>query len=123
MTRWTFAIWSLTSWSSGARAALRSPGWRRPWSRLEVTAQRWVRLLDRLEQAPRSDDWPYEEPSAWGEILALLPEPAPTLLRLDAARLRDRLAGAWLGRCAGCMLGKPVEGWTHAQLRGYLELA
>ena len=80
-------------------------------------------LLDRLEQAPRSAGWSYEEPSGWGEILAQLPEAAPTPLRLDAARLRDRLLGAWLGRCAGCILGKPVEGWTHVRIRRFLELA
>lgn len=80
-------------------------------------------LLDRLEQAPRSASWPYQEPSGLGEILAQLPETAPTVLRLDEAQLRDRLLGAWLGRCAGCTLGKPVEGWTHEQIRRYLELA
>lgn len=37
--------------------------------------------------------------------------------------LRDRLLGAWLGRCAGCNLGKPVEGWRRARIREYLELA
>ena len=80
-------------------------------------------LLDRLEQAPRRDDWPYEEPSRLEEILALLPEPATAPLRLDEGQLRDRLSGAWLGRCAGCTLGKPVEGWTHEQIRRYLEPA
>jgi ADP-ribosylglycohydrolase len=80
-------------------------------------------LLDRLERAPRSAGWAYQEPSGWEEILSQLPAPAPTPPRLDAARLRDRLLGAWLGRCAGCILGKPVEGWTHAQIRRYLELA
>jgi ADP-ribosylglycohydrolase len=82
-----------------------------------------VELLDRLEQAPCSEDWPYEEPSRLEEILARLPETPPTPLQLDEAELRDRLLGAWLGRCAGCTLGKPVEGWTHDQLRRYLESA
>ena len=80
-------------------------------------------LLDRLERAPRSDGWPYEEPSGLEEVLAQLPDPPPALPRLDEGRLRDRLLGAWLGRCAGCTLGKPVEGWTHDQIRRYLELA
>jgi len=31
--------------------------------------------------------------------------------RLDTTLLRDRIAGAWLGRAAGCTLGAPVEGW------------
>jgi ADP-ribosylglycohydrolase len=78
-------------------------------------------LLDRLERAPRSEGWPYEEPSRLEEILAWLPEPSLTPLQLDEAMLRDRLLGAWLGRCAGCTLGKPVEGWTHDHLRRYLE--
>jgi ADP-ribosylglycohydrolase len=80
-------------------------------------------LLDRLERAPRAAGWPYEEPSRLEEILALLPEPPPTPFQLDEVELRDRLLGAWLGRCAGCTLGKPVEGWTHEQIRRYLELA
>src|SRR5262249_24130013 len=35
---------------------------------------------------------------------------------------RDRAHAAWLGRCAGCVLGKPVEGWTRETIREYLEL-
>jgi ADP-ribosylglycohydrolase len=80
-------------------------------------------LLDRLEQVPRSPDWPYEEPSRLDHILARLPETPTAPLRLDEGQLRDRLVGAWLGRCAGCSLGKPVEGWTHERIRRYLELA
>ena len=33
------------------------------------------------------------------------------------------MLGAWLGRCAGCLLGKPVEGWTADEIRRYLEHA
>jgi ADP-ribosylglycohydrolase len=82
-----------------------------------------VELLDRLERAPCAADWPYEEPSRLEEILARLSETPSTPPQLDDAELRDRLLGAWLGRCAGCSLGKPVEGWTHDQIRRYLESA
>ena len=39
--------------------------------------------------------------------------------------LADRILAAWLGRCAGCNLGKPVEGWgwNRAKLRDYLDQA
>ncbi len=37
------------------------------------------------------------------------------------AELRDRLLGAWLGRCAGCNLGKPVEMWHRDEIKTYLE--
>ena len=35
----------------------------------------------------------------------------------------DKVYGAWLARCAGCILGKPVEGWTRERIRAYLQAA
>ena len=80
-------------------------------------------LVDALAHTQRYADWPYEEPLAFTDIEASL-SPAPSLpvMRFDEAQLRDRLQGTWLGRCAGCNLGKPVEGWTRASIREYLEL-
>ena len=82
------------------------------------------RAHEALEATELRDDWPYVEPTALEDIQATLP-PMPELppLRLDDEALRDRLLGAWLGRCAGCNLGKPVEGWTRDRIRRYLELA
>ena len=39
---------------------------------------------------------------------------------LDDDQLYNRIYGAWLGRAAGCALGKPVEGWPKARIDGYL---
>lgn len=82
------------------------------------------RAHDALERSELRGDWTYEEPTALVDIRATL-RPGPELppLRLDDAAIRDRILGAWLGRCAGCNLGKPVEGWTRDRIRRYLELA
>lgn len=64
------------------------------------------------------------EPSDYDGILAArnknnnyhLPKPREE-------EMQDRILGAWLGRCAGCTLGKPVEGWPRQKIKEYLQAA
>ncbi|WP_129789754.1 ADP-ribosylglycohydrolase family protein [Promicromonospora panici] len=66
-------------------------------------------LLDELDARPAPSA--PEEPDEWDRIEALLP-PAPDLPRRPSgpdAAYADRVLGAWTGRAAGCLLGKPVE--------------
>ncbi|GAA3708826.1 ADP-ribosylglycohydrolase family protein [Nonomuraea antimicrobica] len=82
-------------------------------------------FLDELDATTRDERWARDEPEDLDGILATLPAAAP-VTAVGEAELRDRMLGAWLGRCAGCNLGKPVEygdHWTAAHLRDYLELA
>ena len=58
--------------------------------------------LDALPAAPAP-----HEPDDWDAILATLPA-APALPAAGPA-YGDRVLGAWTGRAAGCLLGKPVE--------------
>lgn len=61
---------------------------------------------------PIRPDFPFQEPSDLHAIRGLRPDgPRRLPLNLDDEALYDKLYGAWLGRCAGCALGKPVEGF------------
>ncbi len=41
---------------------------------------------------------------------------------LSDEALEDRTLGAWLGRAAGCMLGKPVEGWSREKIEDLMSV-
>ena len=69
-------------------------------------------LLDEVDALPRP--LAAEEPDGFDEILAQA-EPAPP--RPAAGDVEERIAGAWLGRAAGCVLGKPVENIPREGIR------
>lgn len=92
--RWADAGGATVLAPSGASATPAS-------AELRATARR---VLDELQglQRPSAD-----EPDEWEAIEALLPaQPEPSA---DRGAAFDRVHGAWLGRSAGCLLGKPVE--------------
>ena len=81
-------------------------------SDLEMT-----KLYDELISLPIDDSFNYTEPSTLEEIRSQRPEASRKLdLPYNEDALFDRMYGAWLGRVAGCALGKPVEGWNKAQI-------
>ena len=73
-----------------------------------------------LRKLRTKGDFAYDEPSHLAGIHAARQGKCHTwdVKRDDA--LLDRIHGAWLGRIAGCMLGKPVEGWSRDQIRSFL---
>ncbi|MBN1417720.1 MAG: ADP-ribosylglycohydrolase family protein [Planctomycetes bacterium] len=82
----------------------------------EATREDLEALLARAEALPSPLEG--EEPSDLPAIRGLRPEGPRRIERVFSFReLRDRVHGAWLGRCAGCQLGKPVENFTKAQVR------
>ncbi len=90
-----------------------------------ATGQEIAGLYDQLDHAALRADWDYQEPSALEDILAAAPGAPRAAAVPGPDELADRILAAWLGRCAGCNLGKPVEGWgwNRAKLRDYLDEA
>lgn len=72
----------------------------------------WAALWTRLQEAPMRSDFAFVEPSDLPGIHAERVAATRQLsLSLSDQVLSDRMLGAWLGRCCGCALGKPVEGF------------
>ncbi len=82
------------------------------------------RMLDELDAWPdRSDPSHPETLSAlhavWSRARSTSRLTSPA--ERNACDLRSRLHGAWLGRAAGCLLGKPVEKIPRAGIRAIAE--
>jgi len=83
-------------------------------------------LTDFFEMARRlrpRPDFPYHEPSDLESIRRARPDAERWTCDVDETWLRDRLTGAWLGRCIGCMVGKPVEGKSRSEIESILRAA
>lgn len=80
-------------------------------------------LWDELASLPVDPGFPYEEPSDLKSIRKARPK-GPRVLHvgLSDETYFNKVHGAWLGRCVGCLLGKPVEGWPRDRIEGYLRL-
>lgn len=90
----------------------------------EATREQYLHLVNEIEALPVRDDLAQAEPSDLAGIVATRPAPLPSAgAHLDERTLRDKILGAWLGRCAGCMLGKPVEGRPKHVIEAVLKAA
>ncbi len=78
--------------------------------------------LVRLRGEGLRSDYPYAEPDDLPSILKLAAH-APSLDPIDDDEYARHVEGAWLGRCAGVMLGKPVEMWLRPDIEGYCRAA
>lgn len=78
-------------------------------------------LAAQMQKAPIRADYPYMEPSDYEGILSARPAKRHVFSKPDPDTMYDKILGAWTGRIAGCLLGKPVEGMRRPQLYQLLE--
>ena len=80
-------------------------------------------IWDELASLTPEPGFSYKEPSDLRSIREARPQ-GPRHLHVDLTpeAYLDKVHGAWLGRCVGCLLGKPVEGWPRDRIEGYLKL-
>lgn len=83
--------------------------------RLELAGDDQEAIMDlykELMALPVSPSFPYVEPTDWEGIIAETNPSAavvPSDIDYTDEQWFDRFYGAWLGRCVGCALGKPLE--------------
>ena len=77
-----------------------------------------------LEGCHLKPDFHYNEPSDLEGIKAERRKELQRMkVELSDDELYDKIHGGWLGRCAGCLLGKPVEGLRKEQIEKWLNIA
>ncbi len=91
------------------------------------------RVYEALMAVPDDDNLAANEPNELEAIRRLRPDgPRDLRWKPESNELVDRMHGAWIGRCVGCALGKPVEHMGmvrdddgnldgRRQMRAYLE--
>ena len=89
------------------------------------TKTQLMSIYNKLLNARRVKTFKFSEPETLTGIRAVRPDgPRTVHLEIDPSTLYDRIHGGWLGRVAGCVLGKPVEPWGQKEsIIAYLKLA
>jgi hypothetical protein len=83
--------------------------------------QKGYETLWKVREKGLRPGFPFIEPNDLESILNSAGD-LPHLQPLDPAESAERLKGAWFGRCAGVVLGKPFEmGMNRLDIREYLE--
>lgn len=82
-------------------------------------------MLDEMASLQTEEGYAYQEPSDFSGIEAGKTK-GNAAVKMDKAKvnsekLYDKIYGAWLGRCAGCLLGQPVEGWYRSRIEALLK--
>lgn len=85
--------------------------------------ERVRRLLIQTAHLPTKPGFPHDEPSDLAAIQAARPAISNSVEKPDLSEkdYYNRVYGAWLGRCSGCLLGIPIEGLFVKDFWPYLQ--
>ena len=79
-------------------------------------------MLEKLLKLPEDSVLAEQEPDELDAIKRLRPNGERVMWKsFDRERYADRLAGAFMGRMAGCTLGTIVEGWSIENMRDWAD--
>lgn len=78
-------------------------------------------VLDRIEKIPVNPGYPYQEPNEIENIRRLRDASGGKTYSVSKSDMEDKIHGAWMGRCIGCLLGQPIEGWNQKRIEGFLK--
>lgn len=87
---------------------------------IEESTQLWARIDIANENLVKDNKESSEIQKIIDSRKAFLAKQLPVL---DMEEIFNKIYGAWLVRCVGCTLGKPVEGWPREKIRRYLQAA
>ncbi len=77
------------------------------------TKEELMRVYSDMRLQPMSDEFPYIEPN---ELEGIEGESGMPDDEAFVPAGKEFFVGAWLGRCIGCALGQPVEGWPSPKI-------
>lgn len=77
-------------------------------------------IYQEVQALPLLEGYAYQEPDGLEEIRTLR-DGKGWAKASNADPLYDQVYGGWLGRCGGCLLGQPVEGWKRDRIVGLLK--
>lgn len=79
-------------------------------------------LYKEVGNLPLRSDYAYIEPDDLEGIKNERPIQLPIKQEMvEEGQLYNKILGAYLGRCAGCLLGQPIEGWKRERITGLLK--
>jgi ADP-ribosylglycohydrolase len=87
-------------------------GFYEKWQAMGEDEAKLMGLYEEMRRLPIEEGFPYVEPTELEDIRKQRPNgPRKLKNKLSEEQWKEKFLGAWVGRCAGCALGKPVETW------------